>query len=69
MRTTRSTNLDPEEMILYGLLFVIGAIPVVITLVRHATFGFDATIGLLMAAIGLVGMCAQLARLLGKRAA
>ncbi len=62
MRTKHLMDADPEELVLYLLLAAIGAIPVAITLVRHATFGFDATLGLLMVAIGAVGTVAQLAR-------
>lgn len=44
-----------EERILYGLLIVIGLIPVVIT---HGVFGVDATIGLLMIGAGALGFAA-----------
>jgi hypothetical protein len=60
---TKSTSLpDAEETILYAVFLVIGAIPVAIALVQDATFGFDATMGLLMVAAGALGMCAQLVR-------
>lgn len=44
-----------EEMILYALLIAIGAIPVVLALVGGATFGVDATLGLLMMCGGALG--------------
>lgn len=69
MRTKRAIGADREELLLYVLMAAIGAIPVAIALLRHATFGFDSTLGLVMVAIGVVGMCVQLARLLRKRAA
>ncbi len=62
MSAKRFVDPDPEEMVLYALLAAIGVIPVAITLVRQAIFGFDATLGLLMVAIGVVGMVVQLAR-------
>ena len=57
---TRSARSDRngEELILYGLLVLIGMIPVMIALVRHATFGAEATIGLLMLCAGAIGIIA-----------
>ncbi|HET9987086.1 MAG TPA: hypothetical protein VFQ65_01165 [Kofleriaceae bacterium] len=54
------TESDREELIIYGLLIVIGALPVAIALVRRAIFGFDATFGLLMVLVGLVGVVVRL---------
>jgi hypothetical protein len=45
----------PEELIFYGLLVVIGAIPVVVAIAQRVAFGGDATIGLLMIGTGLAG--------------
>jgi hypothetical protein len=49
-------------VILYGLLVVIGAIPVVIALVQRAAFGVDATLGLLMVCAGAIGAIAYARR-------
>ena len=56
MRTTRQAQIQPEDLVLYGLMIFIGIIPVIITLVDRAVFGFDATLGLMMVAVGLVGL-------------
>ncbi len=56
MRSPRRPQIDPEDLVLYGLLLVIGVIPVVITLVDRAAFGFDATLGLMMVVVGIVGI-------------
>jgi hypothetical protein len=58
MSADRPAPPHPEELILYGLLVVIGAIPVVIALVQRAAFGFDATLGLLMVCAGAIGAIA-----------
>ncbi|HEX7841620.1 MAG TPA: hypothetical protein VF469_29325 [Kofleriaceae bacterium] len=58
MPADRRSTSHPEELILYGLLVGIGAIPVVIALVQHAAFGVDATLGLLMVCAGAVGAIA-----------
>lgn len=55
MPAGRPSKPHPEELILYGLLVGIGAIPVVIALVQRATFGTDATLGLLMVCAGVLG--------------
>ena len=55
---TRQPAVDPEGFILYGILAAIGAIPVVVALVERAEFGSDATLGLIMLVVGLVGMLA-----------
>jgi hypothetical protein len=45
----------PEEMIIYGLLVVIGAIPLVLALIAQTGFGAEATLGALMACAGAIG--------------
>ena len=59
MFTGRSTKSNTEELIIYGLFVVIGAIPVVIAVVQRADFGVEATVGLLMVCAGIVGAFAQ----------
>jgi len=56
MRPPRRPQVDPEDLILYGLLLVIGIIPVMITLVERSAFGFDATLGLMMVVVAIVGL-------------
>ena len=58
----RRPNVDPEDLVLYGLLLVVGIIPVVITIIEGSAFGFDATLGLMMVVVGLVGMVFHVAR-------
>jgi hypothetical protein len=53
---TRRRTVDPEGIVLYGMLAAIGAIPVVIAIVEKIPFGFDATVGLIMLVTGLIGM-------------
>lgn len=53
---TRQPTVDPEGIVLYGMLAAIGAIPVIIALVEEVPFGFDATLGLIMLVAGLIGM-------------
>jgi hypothetical protein len=48
-----------EERLLYALLLAIGAIPVIVALVDHRTFGVDATLGLLMILAGTLGALAH----------
>jgi hypothetical protein len=55
MVALRSSTSQPEELVLYGLMVVIGAIPVVIAVVQRAAFGVEATLGLLMACAGVLG--------------
>ncbi|MGN6108944.1 MAG: hypothetical protein ACTHU0_27810 [Kofleriaceae bacterium] len=43
-------------MILYGLMVVIGAIPVAIALVRRTDFGVEATIGLILVVGGIASL-------------
>lgn len=45
-----------EEAVLYGALLAIGSIPVVVAGLGATTFGFDATLGSLMAVAGAVGL-------------
>jgi len=54
---------SPEELILYGLLVAIGAIPVVLTLASGATFDVNATLGLLMICFGALGGSAHACRI------
>ena len=54
--TKRRSRLDTEELILYGVLAVIGAIPVMMAIAQHAVFGVDATLGLLMLIAGIGGV-------------
>ena len=49
-----------EEPIVYLALCVIGAIPVGIALIRGGVFGVEATLGLIMALAGAVGLLAGL---------
>jgi hypothetical protein len=60
---------DPgsEELILYGLFVLIGAIPVAIALVQRAMFGVDATLGLLMVCAGAIGAIVHVRRARGAR--
>jgi len=46
----------PEETIVYGLLIVIGALPVALALAQPGGFGGEATFGLLMMCAGGVGL-------------
>ena len=55
MRSDPGWKPCPEELILYGLLMLIGAIPVVIALAQQTAFGVEATIGIVMACAGLLG--------------
>ncbi len=56
MRTAEQRRIDPEDAVLYGLMVFIGIIPVAITAIAHDVFGFDATLGLIMVVVGLVGL-------------
>lgn len=56
MSSIRRRQVDPDDFILYALFVIIGLIPVVIALVDRAPFGFDATLGLMMAVVGIIGM-------------
>jgi hypothetical protein len=48
----------PEELIVYGLLVLIGAIPVGNALIEQAPFGVEATLGVLMIGAGAIGAIA-----------
>ena len=54
---------SPEELILYGLLVAIGAIPVVLSLASGASFDVNATLGLLMICFGALGASAYARRI------
>ena len=54
-----------EELILYVVLCIVGAIPIAAALLRGA-FGVEATVGLAMALAGLAGLVAS-ARAIRKR--
>jgi hypothetical protein len=55
MIANRSTKPPSEELLFYGLLVVIGVIPVVIALVQRTVLGVEATLGLMMACAGIAG--------------
>lgn len=57
----------PEELIVYGLLVGIGAIPVVNAIVERTAFGVEATIGLIMVCAGLLGVFACVWCVFGRR--
>jgi hypothetical protein len=69
MPPTRRRHVDPEDLVLYGLLMFVGIIPVIIAVVDRSAFGFDATLGLMMLVVGIVGMVFHVARARGKHAA
>jgi hypothetical protein len=48
-------TLDPEALIVYGLLIVVGAIPIATALDQRGGFGVEATVGLIMIVLGAVG--------------
>jgi hypothetical protein len=62
-----ASDASSEELILYGLLVLIGAIPVAIAVVQRATFGVDATLGLLMVCLGAIGAFVHVRRARGAR--
>jgi hypothetical protein len=53
---------NAEELVLYGLLVAIGAIPVVVAVVGGGMFGVEPTIGLGMVCLGLIGTVVHLCR-------
>lgn len=55
MTANRSMKPSSEELIIYGLLVVIGVIPGLIALSQRTVLGVEATLGLLMACAGVVG--------------
>ena len=67
MRSDARWKIYAEELIVYALLIGIGAIPVVNAIVEHATFGVEATIGLIMVCAGLLGVFGWLWRALARR--
>jgi hypothetical protein len=57
MFSHRTSNRPPlEELIIYALLMITGAIPVVDTLEAGTGFGVEATIGALMIGAGVLGV-------------
>jgi hypothetical protein len=67
-RAEPTDRRSPEELILYGLLVVIGAIPVVLTLASGGSFDVNATLGLLMICGGALGATAYAFRIRASRA-
>lgn len=67
MCADRSSNRHPEELILYGLLMLIGAIPVAIALLQRTIFDARATFGLLMVGAGAIGALVYAWRAHGQR--
>jgi hypothetical protein len=61
-RTSRGGRI--EEIILYALLVAIGAMPVSGVVVDHEPFGAEATIGLILLALGAIGLLATAVRTL-----
>jgi hypothetical protein len=51
-----SSDRPPEELVLYGLLVVIGAIPVGLAVASGTRLGAPATLGLLMMFAGIIGV-------------
>ena len=55
----RTSNRPPlEELIIYALLMITGAIPVINVLAAGGRFGVEPTIGALMIAAGVLGVIA-----------
>jgi uncharacterized membrane protein len=52
---SQETTPHSEELVLYGLLVVIGAIPVAFAVAHPGTFSGEASFGLLMVLAGVVG--------------
>lgn len=63
----RSKRLPFEELIIYTLLIVIGAIPITNAVEAGATIGVEATIGLLMIVAGCAGLLAFIWQLRGDK--
>lgn len=59
-RAERGVVSDSEELVLYRLLVVIGALPIVTALATKAVIGPESTMGLLMVAAGLIGWASNL---------
>ncbi len=51
-----------EDLVLYALLVVIGALPVIGSLVDRVPFGAEATLGLVLLVLGLLGLTATAVR-------
>ena len=56
---TRPAKPPSEELVFYGLLVVVGVIPMVIALVQRTVLGVEATLGLMMACAGIAGTIAH----------
>lgn len=56
VQTVAPAEIQPEDLVLYGLMIFIGVIPVAIALITRAAFGFEATLGLIMVVVGSVGL-------------
>lgn len=56
-RVANQSRKPSEELVLHGALVAIGLIPVVDALARAIPWGVTATLGSLMAAVGLAGLC------------
>jgi hypothetical protein len=54
-RTQTVHRYHPEELVAYGLLLSIGAIPFTVALLDRTCFGAEGTIGGLMMALGALG--------------
>ena len=61
-RVDRPPSPSSEELILYSLLVMIGAIPIAIAVIERAMFDADATLGLMMVCTGVIGAVRQLRR-------
>jgi hypothetical protein len=59
MRTDHPSNPRYEELIVYGLLLLVGAIPIWLAVAHREFFGVDATLGVLMSGAGTVGVIAH----------
>ena len=57
-----ASKTGSEELVLYALLFVIGAVPTIVAIVQGTSFGIDGTLGALMMAAGLFGAIGHLRR-------
>lgn len=62
--TTRLTHpgVPREDLVLYALLVVTGALPVIGSLVDKLPFGAEATIGLVLLVLGALGLTMAVAR-------
>ena len=58
-RVERPAKPPAEELVLYALFILIGAIPVAIAVADDMRFGVEATIGLLLAGAGTIGTIAH----------